>query len=50
MEFKTFVNGLMRVPAQVIHGGRRLVIRLLSWTPWQSVLFRVLETFRPLRC
>lgn len=50
MEFKTFVNGLMRLPAQVIHAGRRLVIRLLSWTPWQPVLFRVLGTFRPLRC
>jgi hypothetical protein len=50
MEFKTFVNGLMRLPAQVIHAGRRVVIRLLSWTPLQAVLFRVLETFRPLRC
>lgn len=50
MEFKTFVNGLMRLPAQVIHAGRRLVIRLLSWTPWQLILFRVLKTFRPLRC
>lgn len=50
MEFKTFVNGLMRFPAQVIRTGRRLVIRLLSWTPWQQVLIRVLETFRPLRC
>jgi hypothetical protein len=50
MEFKTFVNGLMRLPAQVIHTGRRLVVRLLSWTPWQPVLFRLLGTFRPLRC
>ena len=37
MEFRTFVNSLMRVPAQVLRTGRRLVIRLLAWNEWQPV-------------
>lgn len=50
MEFKTFVNHLMRLPAIVAHTGRRVVVRFLSWTPLQPVLFRMLEAIRPQRC
>ena len=51
MEFKTFLNGLMRLPCQIVRGGRRIVYRLLSWNPWQEVLLRAVETLRPpLRC
>ncbi len=50
MEFKTFVNHLMRLPAIVVHTGRRIVMRFLSWTPLQPVLFRALNAFRPQRC
>lgn len=50
MEFKTFVNHLMRLPAIVAHTGRRIVVRFISWTPLQPVLFRVLEAIRPQRC
>ena len=59
MEFKTFLNGLMRLPCQIVRGGRRIVYRLLSWNPWQEVLLRAvaalrrplpLATHRPLRC
>jgi hypothetical protein len=50
MEFKTFVNHLMRLPAVVSRSGRRLVVRFLSWTPLQPVLFRVWEAIRPQRC
>ena len=39
MEFRTFVNSLMRVPAQVVRTGRQLVIRLLAWNEWQPVFF-----------
>jgi hypothetical protein len=49
MEFKTFVNHLMRIPALIVHAARRIVVRFLGWTPLQGVLFRVLETFRPQR-
>jgi len=59
MEFKTFLNGLMRLPCQIVRGGRRIVYRLLSWNPWQEVLLRAVEALRrppaaavrcPLRC
>jgi hypothetical protein len=51
MEFATFVNGLMRLPCQVVKGGRRVVLRLLSWNPWAGALVRLAESMRvPLRC
>jgi hypothetical protein len=51
MNFATFRHAFMQTPAQIIRGGRRIVYRLLSWNPWQQVLFRLLEQLRlPLRC
>jgi hypothetical protein len=40
MEFKTFLNAFMRVPAQVVRTGRRIAFRLLSWNSWQHVFLR----------
>jgi DDE family transposase len=40
MEFRTFLNAFIRVPAQVIRTGRRIVFRLLSWNRWQHVFLR----------
>jgi hypothetical protein len=50
MEFKTFVNHLMRLPAIVTHTSRYVVVRFISWTLLQPVLFRTLEAIRPRRC
>ena len=59
MEFKKFVNALVRVPCQIVRTGRRIVYRLLGWNPWQEVLWRGVEALRdlpgrghrrPLRC
>jgi len=47
MEFKTFLNGLMRLPCQIVRTGRRIVYRLLSWNPWQEVLLRAVDALRP---
>jgi len=41
MDFGTFRNAMMNVPAQIIRSGRKLVYRLLGWNPWQSVFFRL---------
>ena len=41
MEFRTFVNFLVRVPAQIVRTGRRLVVRLLAWNQWQHVFLRL---------
>jgi hypothetical protein len=52
MEFRTFVNSLIRVPAQVVRTGRRLVLRLLAWNDWQPVFLKLASRLcrRPLRC
>jgi hypothetical protein len=51
MEFKRFVNGLMRLPCQIIRTGRRIIYRLLSWNPWAGCLIRLAEAMRkPMRC
>ena len=50
MDFATFRNAVIAIPAQIIRSGRRIVYRLLSWNTWQSVVFRLLEQLaRPLR-
>lgn len=41
MEFRTFVNAVINIPAQVVATGRRLVIRLLAWRPGLPVLLRL---------
>lgn len=51
MEFRTFVNFLVRLPAQMVRTGRRLVVRLLGWNEWQAVFLRLAARLRrPLRC
>jgi len=51
MDFSTFRAAMMRIPAQIITTGRRIVYRLLGWNPWQQVFFRLLDQLRrPLRC
>jgi hypothetical protein len=50
MEFKKFVNTLVRVPCQIVRTGRRIVYRLLAWNPWLGVLLRAADVLRhPLR-
>ena len=51
MDFTTFRHAMLKVPAQVLSTGRRIVCRLLAWNPWQHVFFRMLDQLRqPLRC
>jgi hypothetical protein len=51
MEFATFVQAFVQMPAAIIRTGRRIVYRLLSWNPWQHVFFRLLDQLcLPLRC
>jgi hypothetical protein len=44
MEFRTFRNAVINVPAQLVRTGRRLVFRLLAWRPELPVLFRLLDS------
>jgi hypothetical protein len=51
MEFRTFVNAFIRIPCQIILGGRRIIYRLLAWNRWQQVFLRGVDGLRyPLRC
>ena len=51
MEFRTFLNYFIRLPAQVLTTGRRLIVRLLSWNQWQPTFWRLAEAVEtPLRC
>ena len=50
MEFKRFMNAIVRVPCQIVRTGRRIVYRILGWNPWVAVLLRAADAFRtPLR-
>lgn len=39
MEFKRFLNALIRIPCQVIRGGHRILLRLLGYTQHIRLLF-----------
>jgi hypothetical protein len=43
MEFRTFLAVFINVPAQIVKTGRRILYRILSWTPLQHLLFRFLD-------
>jgi len=46
MEFKTFLNAMMRLPVQIVNTGRRLVYRILAWNPWLNVFFRLTDRLK----
>lgn len=51
LEFRTFVNHLLRIPALVVKTGRRIVVRVLAYNSWLPVFFRLNAQFaRPRRC
>lgn len=43
MDFRTFLAAFIDIPAQIITAGRRIIFRLLAWSPWQHVFFRLLD-------
>jgi hypothetical protein len=46
MEFRTFVNKVMRVTAQIVRKGRRTVYRLQEFTAWTELLLEADAWFR----
>ena len=51
LEFRTFVNYLLRIPAHVVKTSGKIVVRLLAYNTWLPVFFRLSEQFtRPRRC
>ena len=43
MDFSTFRQTLIQIPTQIIRGARRLIYRLLAWSPGLKTLFRLHE-------
>ena len=43
MEVRTFLQAVVTILAQILHSGRRLIVRLLAWRPDLPVLFRLLD-------
>lgn len=51
MEFRTFCQTPMKIPAQIIRGSRRLIYRLSSYRPtMESLLLLHANLSRPLGC
>jgi len=51
MEFHTFRQAWINIPAQIIRTSRRIIYRFLSWNQWQPAFFRLLDVLQtPLRC
>ena len=51
MEFRTFLNAFMLIPAQLVRTGRRTILRLLGWNKWQEVFLRGIDQLHgQLRC
>lgn len=46
MHFKKFVNYFIQIPCQLVRTGRRTVLRVLNWNPWQPVFFRLADVLR----
>lgn len=46
IEFKTFVNAMMRVPCQIVRGGRQVTLRVLHWNPYLRSFFRLARVLR----
>lgn len=49
MEFRTFVNRMIRIPAQILRSGRRIVWRLLGYNDWLPTFFSTFDRIRQLR-
>ena len=49
MEFRTFMQAMIMMPAQVLQSGRRVVVRLLNVNDWTETFFDLVERFKSLR-
>jgi hypothetical protein len=45
MDFRTFLQAFILLPAQILVRGRQLIVRLLAWRPTLPTLFRLLDAF-----
>jgi hypothetical protein len=49
MEFRGFLNAIVRVPTQVVRTGRRILFRILGYNQWTRTFLETYESIRRLR-
>jgi hypothetical protein len=49
MEFRRFLNGLIRIPVQIVTGGRRIIYRILGYNQWVHTFLVTFERVRQLQ-
>jgi hypothetical protein len=49
MEFRRFLNALIRIPVQIISAGRRIVYRILGYNQWVHTFMQTFDTVRRLQ-
>jgi hypothetical protein len=49
MEFRRFLHGLIRIPVQIITGGRRIIYRILGYTQWTHTFLATFDRVRRLQ-
>ena len=47
MEFATFLQAMIMLPAQIIRSGRQTTIRFLNMNSWTPTFFRLADSLRP---
>jgi len=46
MEFRTFLNAFIKIPCQIVRGGRQLIYRVLGYNRNLSIFFRLATVLR----
>ena len=49
MEFPTFLQVMINIPAQILRSGRRIVVRLLSINSWTETFFELVDSLGGVR-
>ncbi len=49
MEFRGFLNAIIRLPAQIIRTGRRIIFRIVGYNHWTRTFLQTYDTIRRLR-
>lgn len=49
MEFRRFLHGLIRIPVQIVTGGRRIIYRILGYTQWTHTFLTTFDRVRQLQ-
>jgi hypothetical protein len=49
MDFATYRNAFINIPAQIVRTSHKIVYRMLAWNPWQDTFFRLVDHLRTLK-